>query len=122
MSRKPSLSDVKTTRAAVDEFKEDKTPTLAGLMRLLKLKSIHTLYSYLDKDTDIGDIMKEAYLHIIEMHEKKLYGSSAAGSIFALKNYRKLGFEYRDNHEEIAAKTKFEFSYNIVDVKDKDAN
>jgi len=97
VSRRKALTDIKAVKTAITTFIDDKTPTMAGLLRVLGIQSKHTLYNYIDEESEIGDYVRDAYLHIIECHEKRLFASSANGSMWALKQFRKLGFDYSDN-------------------------
>lgn len=118
MSRK--LNNVSEVRKVVDEYKTDTKPTLAGLMRLLGVRHYSTLANYIKGDNEIGDLLKDAYLHLVECHEKRLWDKgSATSSIFYLKTIRQLGLRFRDFDDESKETKPANIRFEIVSKDDK---
>jgi len=67
-------------------FADEKRMTLTGMILALGLHSRDSLDEY-GKRPEFSDSVKWAKMFIEEGYEQNLHGSSAAGSIFALKNF-----------------------------------
>jgi len=85
---KKKLTDIEAVKKKVDEFKQNKKPTLAGLCRMLKVAP-NTLYRAMDDEDEVGDLLMDAYLYLVQMHEEGLYNASCYGHAFWLRSIRK---------------------------------
>jgi len=120
MTPKRKLKDPKLVKAKIDGYLLDnKTPTLSGLMLALGVRTLNTLYRYMDEDKAIGKLISEAYLKIVDYHEKRLFDKGCVGSIFYLKSVRRFGFNFReyDNADQVKDNV-----LNIRIIEDKDVN
>lgn len=61
-------------------------PTISGLCYHLGFESRQSFYDY-EKKEKFAYTIKRARLRIEEQYEKRLFGNSNAGAIFALKNF-----------------------------------
>lgn len=121
MARPRQLNDVKLVKDSIDDYLSHvKYPTLTGVSRIL---GIHpdTLYRNIDREDDIGDLLLDVYLRIVEAHETGLWDRSCAGHIFFLKCLKKhITFRENDNPNDAPSKPT-EFTFKILEKeKDKD--
>jgi len=96
MAARRKLTDVDKVRKVVDAFIKNPYPTASGLVIALGIKHLATLHKYMDEESEIGDLLCRAYLHIVYSHEIRMFDSKATPSIYYLKTLRKLGFNFRD--------------------------
>lgn len=113
MARPRKLDDVKAVGEIIAAYKANPKPTLSGLARALKIHP-DTLYRNMDREDDIGDLLMDAYLYMVEMHEEKLYEKGAVGSIFWLKCLKKY-ITFKDTPDESIKTPNLNFTYEIVD-------
>lgn len=96
MARPKLLTDASSVKSIVDEYIKQDKPTLSGLVLKLGLKTLNSLWLYMDEDSEIGDLLTDAYLHIINVHETRLFDKVCVGSLFWLKTVRRLGFRFNE--------------------------
>jgi hypothetical protein len=114
------LSDINEVKKIVEEYKLNTKPTLSGLARAL---GIHpdTLYRNSDRDDEIGDILVDTYLWLIQKHEEALWDSkNYVSHIFWLKCLKKhMTFKENVDSEKI---DKIHFTYEVVDKTNDNKN
>lgn len=96
-TRKWSKKNLPELKKIMKEFTEDTRPSIAGLIRKLKLTTYNQFYVYLNMKDEIGEIFKDAYMYLVEFHERRLCDpKSSVNSIFVLKCLKKLGVSYKE--------------------------
>lgn len=96
--RPPLYSDPEEMQSACDTYfkqcTEDTVPaTITGLALALGFSTRKSLLDYAEK-VEFVNIVKKARLRVEHEYEKRLFGNSPAGAIFALKN-----MSWRDTQE-----------------------
>lgn len=127
MNGKRKYNSAKEVNDKLKDFYEEANPTVAGLIKALEFKNKKSLFDWLNKEIgdEVGDAIKDAYIHTIASVEKKLVsGKANAAVIFYAKNLRSLGFEYRDDWSEgedpIALNRKNKVKIEICDKSSED--
>ena len=118
MAARRKLTDATKVKEVIDKFIVNPKPTLAGLLIDLDIKHLTTLHKYMSEDTEIGDLLCRAYIHIVYSHEVRMFDNKATPSIYYLKTLRKLGFDFTDRANEVdTPPTTNNITFNVVDKK-----
>lgn len=115
--RPRSLQDVEKIKKIVDEYITLEQPTFVGLCRKLGVCA-NTVYHAMDRDDDISEELKRAWMYLIDFWEHRLCEKNYVAAIFYLKTVRKFGFRWNDQPEETLSKPNT-LHIEIVDKKDK---
>ena len=122
--RKFTITDPVKLKEVLDRWRTEtaNAPTSSSLLRYIGLKSPCSLYVNMDRDDDCGDLLKEAYNHIIEFHETRLCGEkNCTNSIFLIKTYKRLGWSFRDDFVDTSVSSKSgPIVFEIVEKKTND--
>jgi hypothetical protein len=118
MARPRDLNNVEEVREIVNRYLQTDRPTQSGLARMLRIHR-DTLYRNIDREDDIGDILMDAYLYIVQKHEEHLYDSSCGGSIFYLKTLKK-HFTFKENDEVI--NKPIDLTFRIIDKREENTD
>ncbi len=89
-------------------------PTVTGLAYHLGFESRQSMYDYQERE-EFSYTIKRAVLFIESIHEANLFGTSATGSIFWLKNR-----DWKDKHEtEHSGEVKTNSQIDVSELSDE---
>jgi len=115
MAGKRKLTNLEEVKSIVKEYKNNPKPTLVELCQALKIVPL-TLYSYMDRDDEMAEVLIDGWQYLIGCHEKALWEKNPVSHMFYLKTIKRFGYRFNDQ-ESVDLSPPTKVTIEVIDKK-----